>query len=131
MIDLVGAAPDRAEAALMQAYPGRDPLGEVLRGDITLRTFRAMFEGLPAGNVFQRAVQGPWVSDEAMLLLATESRIRDLIGMLMNMFRPKGSGTKDVPYLEVPPSEVELAERAERSVVNQVEQDELRELGFI
>lgn len=115
----------------MQAYPGRDPLGEVLRGDITLRTFRAMFDGLPAGNVFQRAVQGPWVSDEAMLLLATESRIRDLIGMLMNMFRPKGSGAKDVPYLEVPPSEVELADRAERSVVDQVEQDELRELGFI
>ena len=48
---LIGDDPEAAEAALLQAYPGRDPLRDVLTGQISLRKFRVMVDHLPRSHI--------------------------------------------------------------------------------
>ncbi|MEW1568322.1 hypothetical protein AB0454_35760 [Streptomyces sp. NPDC093509] len=42
----------------MHHYPGRDPIAEFWRGEITLRKLRVMVEGLPPDGATARAVAG-------------------------------------------------------------------------
>ena len=111
MMALIGDFPDAAEAALLQAYPGNDPVRDVLTGRISLRRFRVLVENLPPNNPLQRARGGPWAgSDQVALAYATESRLRELITLLLNLFRSKDEPGRDVEYLPRPLSaeEVEL-----------------------
>lgn len=71
---------------MLQAYPGRDPLKEILTGRITLRQFRIMVENLPPKGPVARALNGRWGDDDWMLF-DISSRMRDLSAQLYNLFR--------------------------------------------
>ena len=127
MIELVGDAPEAAEAALLQAYPGRDPLREVLTGEMSLRQFGVLVEHLPPGNALERARFGRW-SDTEVLLWSIESRIRDLAALTGNLWRPKGSPPREPEYIERPASPDELADRAAQDAYDAAMQAELDQL---
>lgn len=86
----------------MQAYPGRNPVMDVLSGKLSFRQFRLMVEHLPPGNVWERKASDGW-SDVEWLSWHTEGRLRELITLLANAYRPKGTPALDVPgYLATP-----------------------------
>ena len=80
------------EASLLQAYAPRDPLQEVLRGEITLRKFRVMVEGIPhtAATPVGRIINGPW-SDNERLLHSVASALISLDTNFYNVHREPGS----------------------------------------
>ena len=61
------------EASLLQLYAPRDPLAEVLAGEITIRQFRVMCEGIPRtpDTPVGRALHGPWADRDRLLHMAT------------------------------------------------------------
>lgn len=115
---------------MLQAYPGSSPVRDVLTGRISLRQFRVMVEHLPPGNPLDRARSGhPWAGrDDVALLYEVESRLRELVVMLGNLFRAKGEPPREVPYLDRPLSAEELERRAAQEAYDDLMQRQLEEL---
>lgn len=62
----------------MQAYPGRDPIAEYWRGEITLRKLRVMVRYMPPENAVQaQRNDGVWWSDLHALVNLVEFRLRE------------------------------------------------------
>lgn len=80
------------EASLLQIYSPRDPLQEVLRGEISLRKFRVMVEGVPltATTPVGRAINGPW-SDQHRLLHVIGSAMISLDTNFYNVHRERNA----------------------------------------
>jgi len=105
----------------MQAYPGRDPLAEVMRGDITVRKFRVLVEHLPAGNALEVARNSGWTRAE-WRGWNIEARLRELFALTHNINTPKDKPRLEVDYPARPKSEQELeAEAVEAALAAQVE----------
>lgn len=67
MLHLFGDFQDEADAALQATYAPRDPIAQYLRGRITTRRLRVLFEGLPPDSAFHRAQrENDWTDLEWM-----------------------------------------------------------------
>ena len=88
---------------MLQAYPGSNPVRDVLTGRISLRQFRVMVEHLPPGNVLERERAGGsrW-GDMETLVWGVESRLRELVAMFHNVHRPEGEQPVEVEYISRP-----------------------------
>lgn len=105
----------------MATYPGRDPLAEVMRGEITVRKFRVMVEHLPAGNALEAARGDGWTVDR-WRGWAVESRLRELFALTRNINRGKGEPEMKVDYPPRPKTAGEAArEAADAALDAQVE----------
>lgn len=98
----------------MQTYPGRDPLGEYWRGEITLRQLRVMCEHLPPDSAVHRAARGhAWLEQEYLLAeVADAVRTLAAITVAVNSKRPKS--VKMPQPLPRPVDELEEAQKRER-----------------
>ena len=92
------------EASLLQLYAPRDPLAEVLAGEITIRQFRVMCEGIPRtpDTPVGRALNGPW-SDRDRLLHAATSVLQQLLAVQFNSKRQKGAPPFEPTEIPTPP----------------------------
>ena len=115
------------EASLLQAYAPRDPLAEVLRGDISLRKFRVMCEGIPRTphTPVGRKINGPWGDEEQLLHIVAQTLLR-LSAAFYNVHRAEGSEAVSPPDLPRPPlteyqAEVEAAPDVEAEYQAEVE----------
>ena len=92
------------EASLLQLYAPRDPLAEVLAGDITIRQFRVMCEGVPRtpDTPMGRALHGPWSDSDRLLHMAT-SVLQQLLAVQFNSKRQKGTQPFEPAEIPTPP----------------------------
>ena len=92
------------EASLLQFYAPRDPLREVLTGQITIRQFKNMCDGIPRTpeSPVGRAINGPW-SDRERLLHAMASDIRELLSVTYNSNRKPGAEPYRPKKVPAPP----------------------------
>lgn len=98
----------------MQTYPGRDPLGEYFRAEISLRQLRVMIEHLPPDSALHRTIRGhSWREIEYLLAEATDA-VRTLIAITVavNSRRPKS--VKMPQPLPRPVDELEEAQKRDR-----------------
>ncbi|MEU3020087.1 hypothetical protein ABZ635_22130 [Nocardiopsis sp. NPDC007018] len=97
----------------MQTYPGRDPLGEYFREEITLRQLRVMVEHLPQDSALHRAVRGHGWQESEYLLAEVADAVRTLaaITVAVNSKRPKS--VKMPEPLPRPIDEADEARKAE------------------
>lgn len=108
----------------MQTYPGRDPVAEYFRGDITLRQLRVMCEHLPPDSALHRATRGHDWQDSEYLLAEVADAVRTLasITVAVNSKRPKS--VKMPEPLPRPVDEAEEARKAaEREAAEQAYSD--------
>lgn len=112
---LIGDDPEAAEAALLQAYPGRDPLREVLTGQISLRKFRVMVDHLPPDNPLERSRTG-----QRPVLWNVEARLREIL----KSFSPE----MELSYLPVLLSREDAAASATQDDYDTTVQAELESL---
>lgn len=98
----------------MQAYPGRDPLAEYFRDEITLRQLRVMCEHLPPDSPVHRSARGHAWQEQEYLLAEVADAVRTLasITVAVNSKRPKS--VKMPKPLPRPVDEVEEARKRER-----------------
>lgn len=92
------------EASLLQLYAPRDPLAEVLAGDITIRQFRVMCEGIPRtpDTPVGRALNGPWSDRDRLLHMAT-SVLQQLLAVQFNSKRQNGTTPFEPAEIPTPP----------------------------
>ena len=92
------------EASLLQLYAPRDPLAEVLAGEITIRQFRVMCEGIPRtpDTPVGRALHGPWADRDRLLHMAT-SVLQQLLAVQFNSKRQKGATPFEPAEIPTPP----------------------------
>lgn len=108
---------------MLQAYPGSDPIRDVLTGTISLRRFRLMVEHLPPGNPLALARFGQRWSDTEALLWQVESRLRELLSLTYNVHRGVDQQPHETDYLPRPRTAGEEAqEAAQRAYDAQVRQ---------
>lgn len=103
MLQLIGAAPEAYEAALMAAYPGRgNPVLDTLWGDISIRELRIMIQHLPADNAASRELHGRWDDLRWMIWdISTQLRINNT--NTSNIYRKEGEPPiTDPEYLPNP-----------------------------
>lgn len=103
------------EASLLQLYAPRDPLAEVLHGEITLRQFRVMCDGVPRGphSPAGRAISGPW-GDLEWLAYAAASAARENVAVTHNVHRGQNSEPlrpDPIPKPEATPTQKAQAKR--------------------
>jgi hypothetical protein len=107
----------------MQAYPGRNPVLDAIRGaidrggefehTISVRQLRVMLENLPPANAIDRELGSRW-GDFERLLHDISSGVRDLTALTYNINRPKGQAALESKHLPTP-EELEQQEAAERT----------------
>lgn len=92
------------EASLLQLYAPRDPLREVLTGEITARQFRVMCEGIPRtpDSPFGRAVNGPW-SDLERLVHMGDALLQQILAVEYNSNRKPGAEAFTPGKIPTPP----------------------------
>lgn len=85
----------------MQAYPGRDPVFDALRGKISIRQLRVMLENLPTDNAIVRELHGRW-GDDQRIAHDISSSLRILITQHDNLYRPRGTAALEPKFLPTP-----------------------------
>lgn len=109
-MNLIGAAPEAYEAALLQTYgSGANPIMDALRGKISVRQLRVMLEHLPANNAASRELSDVW-GDEMRIHHDTNTQIRNLLALTYNIHRGKGAASANVKPLPTPESAKDVIE---------------------
>lgn len=108
----------------MQAYPGRDPIDEVLSGRISLRKFRVMVEHLPPDNPLERSRTG----QAGSLLWNIHAKLVDLDKHFCDAHTPEGGQRIEAYYLPRRTSPEEQAEAEAQAKAEAQQQAELENL---
>ena len=108
----------------MQAYPGRDPIDEVLSGQISLRKFRVLVEHLPPDNPLERSRTG----QAGSLLWNVHAKLTDLDQHFCDANTPEGGQRIEMYYLPRPVTPEELAEAEAQQQAEAMQQAELEGL---
>ena len=124
VVELIGDDPEAAEAALLQAYPGRDPIKDVLTGKITLRRFRVMLEHLPPDNPFERSRTG----QAGSLLWNIHAKLTELDKHFCDAHTPEGQQRIEAHYLPRRTTPEEQAEAEAQAEAEPQQQAELENL---
>ena len=109
---------------MLQAYPGRDPIKDVLTGKITLRRFRVMLEHLPPDNPFERSRTG----QAGSLLWNIHAKLTELDKHFCDAHTPEGQQRIEAHYLPrrtTPEEQAETEAQAEAEAQQQAELENL------
>ena len=109
---------------MLQAYPGRDPLADVLTGEISLRKFRVMVEHLPPENPLERSRTG----QAGSLLWNIHAKLTDIDQHFCDTHTAEGQKRVDMYYLPRLATQEEAAAAEERHEAEDAQQAELENL---
>lgn len=92
------------EASLLQLYAPRDPLREVLTGEITIRQFRVMCEGVPRtpDSPVGRVINGPW-GDLERLIHMGDALLQQILAVSYNSKKKAGVEAFTPKRIPTPP----------------------------
>lgn len=93
---MLGEYPEATEAALCATYPGRDPIGEYWRGEISLRELRVLAQHLPPDSAAHRADpnRAGWTQDSHLL-----AEVIDAVRVLTELTRAANAAEGDREFV--------------------------------
>lgn len=129
---LAGLYPEELEASLCAQYPGRDPIAEFWRGQISPRQLRVLAEGLGPGSPLARARNGHSWTEHEWIAHDTNWQLRQLLALTYNVNAEKGKSAPEPKPLPTPFDEGTVTDALELEYIEgqRAEMDALAERMF-